>query len=400
MKKVAIFIPNLKMGGAQKSLVSLLNELDLNQLHVSLYLLQKENDLLEQVPSEIKVHYLDNYYDVLKNQFSTKLKKDIIIALCKGKVRYTIRKIRHTLKYLKFSRTGLHEEQKIWSLVKNSSESVDIVADYCVSFMQGSMTYYLIDKVSTNAKKIEVLNTDYKKAGYSSDFDKYYFDQLDNIVCLSDEVANVLKKAHPSLLRKVVICENIVSPKEIYKFASLQCDYAIPKDMLTICSCGRLAIQVKGYDLIIEAARQLKQSGIKFRWIIIGDGDGRKWMEQKISEYRLENQVILLGTILNPYPVINQCDIFVHASRFEGRTRAIREAKVLKKAIVATNFDTVSADLTNEYDGLIVPMCGKDICDAIVRLANDHDLAIKLINNISISDCTGVEKYHNMFGIL
>jgi glycosyltransferase involved in cell wall biosynthesis len=62
----------------------------------------------------------------------------------------------------------------------------------------------------------------------------------------------------------------------------------------------------------------------------------------------------MLGEKANPYPYINQCDIYVQTSRYEGKSIAIDEAKCLLKPIVVTNFPTVFDQSVTELTGLSV----------------------------------------------
>ena len=100
----------------------------------------------------------------------------------------------------------------------------------------------------------------------------------------------------------------------------------------TIVSVGRLSNE-KGFDLAVEASKILKDKNINFRWYFIGDGNQREALEQKIKSYQLQNHVLLLGLKDNPYPYIKKAKIYAQTSRFEGKSIAIDEAKILRKPI-------------------------------------------------------------------
>ena len=96
----------------------------------------------------------------------------------------------------------------------------------------------------------------------------------------------------------------------------------------------------KGIDLALEAALELVKIGRSFKWYVIGDGGERYDLETKIKEYHLENRFILLGLKANPYPYLKHAFLYVQPSRYEGKSIAIDEAKILAKPIITTNYPT------------------------------------------------------------
>ena len=55
MRKILFVIPSMRIGGAEKSLVNLLNLIDLNEYDVNLLMFKPEGDLLQQIPSGIHI---------------------------------------------------------------------------------------------------------------------------------------------------------------------------------------------------------------------------------------------------------------------------------------------------------------------------------------------------------
>lgn len=394
MKKILILISNLKMGGAQKALISLLNEIDRRKYDITVAVFDN-GELMDSVPSDIKIENWGNYYSLLTNRYDNSIRKDLIQACIKGQAKYCIKKIKQVMTY-KFEKT-LHEEQKIWKLIARNINIKVVDFDLCLSYMQGTTTYYMVDKIKCDCPKIAMMNTDYVKAGYNKEFDEKYFNSLNKIACVSSEVAENLKITFPKLKEKIVKLEDVLSPQYVQKQAQQKCDIQLNSDRISIVSCGRLAVKVKGYDLCLEAAKMLGQVRQDFCWYIIGDGDGRQWMENKIQEYNLHNLVVLLGTQINPYPIINQCDIFVQTSRFEGKCLAVREAKILKKAIVSTNFEAIYSEIKNGENGIIVQMNVNSIYKALVSLMEDNQKRQYLINNISVLKESGILEYEHLF---
>jgi len=83
MKKILILIPNLNMGGAQKALVSLLNEIDRNKYAITVAVFGGE-ELIDSIPLDIEVEKWENYYDLLENKYNKSFRKDLFQACAKG----------------------------------------------------------------------------------------------------------------------------------------------------------------------------------------------------------------------------------------------------------------------------------------------------------------------------
>ena len=107
-------------------------------------------------------------------------------------------------------------------------------------------------------------------------------------------------------------------------------------DGVRILTVGRLAHQ-KAYDIAILAMKQIRDAGYKARWYVVGEGPERKALEKQIAELRLQKDFILLGIKENPFPYYAQCDLYVHATRFEGKSIAIQEAQALGCAVIASD---------------------------------------------------------------
>lgn len=122
-----------------------------------------------------------------------------------------------------------------------------------------------------------------------------------------------------------------------------------------ITTVGRLVTQ-KGYDIAIEAAHILKEQGADFTWMVCGEGPERKMLEEKIGQYGLQKDFILLGVQANPYPYMKAGDIYVQTSRFEGYCLTLTEARILNRPCVATNFDVVYDQMVQGENGLVVEM--------------------------------------------
>ena len=168
---------------------------------------------------------------------------------------------------------------------------------------------------------------------------------------------------------------------------------------LNLVTVGRLTIQ-KGYDIAIDAARILKEKNLIFKWYFIGEGPERIKLEKMIEEYYLQDNVILKGMQINPYKYINDADIYVQTSRFEGYCITLAEARMLDKPIVTTDFDVVHDQIKHEENGLIVEMNPESIVDAIIKLVEDRNLTTYIISNLKKEKKGNVEEIKKFYKII
>ena len=149
--------------------------------------------------------------------------------------------------------------------------------------------------------------------------------------------------------------ENISSPIIIQKQSMENID--IPKADILLATLGHFCKR-KGGDLAIEVGKILKLKGINFKWFFVGNIlDKDLYKQVKLCD--LEEYFIFTGIKLNPYPYIKACDIYVHPSRFEGKSIALDEAKILCKPIVVTNFSTVKDQFKDRVNASI---CNMNAC--------------------------------------
>ena len=388
MKKNILFImSNLECGGAEKALVSMLEVFDYSKYNVDLLLFNQKGIFLNKVPKEVNIleePFGYKYYDMSAKQAI----KDL---LSKGKIKDAVGRLVSMFIY-KTEKDSSRCNQRVWKYISSTFGKLDKEYDVAIGYLEGHPIYYCVDNVKAK-QKIGFIHSDYDKMRLNYIGDKVYFKYLDKIVTVSYECGEVLKRRFPEYQDKVEIMHNIVSPKVIYKMALENID--IEKCDITLVSVGRL-IKIKGYDLAVGACKKLIDCGYDLKWYVIGEGTERNKLEELIRKYNLEDRFILLGLKENPYPYIKQADIYVQTSRFEGKSIAIDEAKILHKPIVVTNFTTVKDQIDNEINGLVIEMNSESIYKGIERLINNTNLRKKLVENLE-KEFLGNEKEINKF---
>lgn len=397
MKKNLLFImPSLTAGGGEKSLVTMLSKIDFNIYNVDLFLLDHNGLFMEFIPEEVRLLPLEENYSVFTLPLFHSLRK----FLLKGNARLAFNRIMFSLRNRSIKNIS-QREQYNWKYISNALAKIGRKYDAAIGFLEKTSTYICVDKVDAS-KKIGWVHIDYDQLGMDPRFDNNYFKSLDCIVTVSEECANILKNRFPDQKDKVKVIYNIVSPSMINKMANHdQIDVYEHKDNdeIIILSIGRLHYQ-KGFEMAVEACRRLIDRGYKIKWNIIGDGEEKEKLMALIEQNQLKDHFKLLGLKSNPYPYIKQADIYAQPSKFEGKSIAIDEAKILNKPIIVTNFSTAKDQIHDGTDGLIVDMNADAVAEGIEKLIKDSSLRKKLSLNLSRLKLGTEEEIDKFYGLL
>lgn len=362
--KMLIVINNLLCGGAQKSLISLLNRWEQDKsVSIDLLVLNQANLFFDNVPEWVTILPQTNEVNMMYLTLKQVMKKKIGVGL---KIKSIISKL-----LMKFeSHDEYNEVQKIWKAWKSNIPMLNETYDLAVSYVDGFSNYYVIDKVKAKRKILWVHN-EYDKLTYSSEYDAFYFAQANQIVTISDVCGESLKQNFPELQSKIRVIPNLSPSEMIEQMAGDMCPEEYKGKGNILISIGRLNEQ-KGFDFAIEAAKLMKQKGGRFCWFIIGEGELREQLQNQIKRNNVEEQVYLLGTKKNPYPYIKFADIFVQPSRYEGKSIVLDEAKILGKPIVITNYPSAKDSIINKQNGLIAEINADAIAETVLELLKDE----------------------------
>ena len=166
---------------------------------------------------------------------------------------------------------------------------------------------------------------------------------------------------------------------------------------VNVLSVGRFT-DAKNYDNVPDICRRVREQGIDICWYIIGYGD-ETLIRQKMKEIGMEGYVVILGKRTNPYPYMKACDIYAQPSRYEGKSVTVREAQMLCKPVVITNYATAKSQIQDGVDGVIVPKdnegCAKGIADFIRNIQLQNDI-INYLHNHDYGNVDEVEKVYRM----
>lgn len=373
MKKKLLFVnPHLDAGGAEKSLVNLLNTIDANKYDVDLFLFLQEGLFLSQVPAFVNILPHSKKFKI----FRKPLKQAMLHFVIRGQFSLAYKRFRCSQALRSTSNKSV-AEQRSWKFLSAAIGELPDQYDVAIGFLEKSSIYFIVDNIQA-CRKIGFIHTYYSELHANMDFDRKYFANLNNIVTVSEECADDLQSNFPQSKEKVKIIYNIISSKLLKKLAAEK-SAILPQN--SIISIGRL-VEIKGFDLAVEAAKILKEKGVDFHWYIIGEGKERKNLENLIEKYNLQDHFQLLGLKENPYPYIKSAKVFVQPSRYEGKSISVDEAKILSKPIILTNFTTAKDQIQNDYNGLICEMSANSLVQSIMKYFENQEFTEKVVGNL------------------
>ena len=344
--KVLVLHGHLSMGGEERVLLNVLKNLVELNYDVDLLITWNhgENNLFEnEIPEKVNYKFLfDNYNG-------------------KNKLIKEIYRIRAKTTYLK----------KVEKIIKENK--YDVIIDYSSNLLKYNnfdikvpvfawIHFSLTFGEQLSTDKIEKYKKQYKKYDKILAICDTMRDEFVEILGMDkDKVELVYNPIDLEAIRKKA--ENIDKKYENY----LKQDYFLQVSRLT----GQ-----KQPEHLVDIYYKLKQRGIKEKLYFIGNGEKVELIKQKIKEYKLENDVILLGQIENPYPFFKNAKLFVHTGKYEGLPTVLLESLALGTPVVAYDCPTGPKDIlgkNSEY-GKLIPLNDKDVfVEKVCELMNDDE---------------------------
>ncbi len=397
MKKIFIMAHSLEIGGAERALLGLLENIDTTQYQVDLFLLRHQGELMEYLPKTINLLPENPKYSALGIPISVVLRRGqfkVALARYKGK-----RKALQRIKQLKMvGDNNIINEYSHKYTMNVLPEISQVEYDLAISFM--SPHYFVAHKINAK-RKIAWIHTDYATFQVDVESELKMWNEYDNIVSISEDVSKSFLKTFPSLKSKIILIENIMPIRYMKILAkSFSVEKEMPfDDSIKLLTLGRF-VYPKKMEEIPVICKKIREINLNVKWYIIGFGNDEELIQKKIIENGMKDYVIILGKKANPYPYIKACDFYIQPSRYEGKSIAVREAQVFHKPVVITNYSTASSQLEDGMDGIIVPMDIEKTAEGIVALIKNKELQKKLCNNMKNRDYVKQKEIEKIYQLM
>lgn len=351
---------SLRMGGIERVLIEVLQNLDRNKYNISLLIEDdsgEENVFLKDVPKDIDLYFLKPESLIKKTEYHRNKRKNIF------------HKIMYELYMRKERKTTLYNTLESLDKIRGKYGEIEVFLDYD----WGARRY--INKINAKKKIIwlhssitNLLKKKSKIIRFGKNIKNY-----DKIVTICDEMKKEAEELYPFLKNKLYRCYN---PFNFERIQRLSTDVSElnekQKELLKdnyIVAVSRLDLVQKDYYTLIKGYKKSLEKGIKEKLYIIGYGRDEDKIKELIRKEKLENRIILVGKMKNPYIWMKNSKLFVHSSFYEGLPTVLIEAMICGKVVLSSNCPTGPKEILNKYD-----------CGLLFEMKNIEDLSNKLAN--------------------
>ncbi len=391
-KNIFISIQYLEIGGAERSLIGFLNAIDYTKYNVDLFVYKHTGEFFSLLPQNVNLLAESKRYKAVLSHIKDNIKSgypDIALAKAIGRIRWKLFNKKNDMEGKDDCSIFDYMFSSCLPLLPaiNAEKEYDLAISYLIP-------HRVVLKKVRAKKKIAWIHTDYSSIGINVREELPVWSAYDNIITISESVSDGFCKCFPSLKKHLFPIENILSSVTIRQQASLfrPKEIDMNPDVTRLCTIARFSYP-KGIDRAVKIAYYLKEMKVRFRWYIVGYGGEESMIKSLIAEYGMEKEFILLGKHDNPYPFLKACDIYVQPSRYEGKAVTVREALILGKPVVLTNFPTAKSHFEENKDGIIVTNEEKQGAEELGCFINDIEKRDRIRTHIEMTE------YSNEFEI-
>lgn len=394
--RIFIAIHYLELGGAEISLIGLLNAIDTSRYDVDLFVYSHRGELMKMVPSGIRLLPEIKEYAQIERPIKEVLKQGgwkIALARLWAKYQYKqyAKRVRPKEGYAIFQ----YVFDEVTPLLPNLYRYGEY--DLAISFLT---PHNIVAEKVRAKKKVAWIHTDYTRINVDVNKEFPVWSKFDNIISISSEVTKTFSQVFPSLYSKIIEINNILSPLFVRSRAeNFIATFSKKKTEISLLSVGRYVSQ-KNFDNVPDICRRIREMGCNVYWYIIGYGGDEALIRSKIEEAGMKDYVILLGKKENPYPYMKACDMYVQPSRFEGNSVTVREAQMLCKPVVVTDYPTAGSQIKQGVDGVIVPLDNAKCAQGIAEVIRNKDLQSKLTAYLQTHDYGNEREVEKLYQLI
>lgn len=345
---------SMEMGGVEKVMLSLLNNLDRKKFEMTVCLNINQGELRDEFPKHVRKVFL------------TRGKEDFSGNTVLQKIQLILRKLR------------LQKIQKQPAIAdKLLGEQYDI---------EIGMTYgdfpAVLNSTNKNSKKIGWFHSEINLPKLQPLVPGILknFPEFDQMIYCSQKIKDMMHQYYPDLQyppEEVII--NAIPVDEIRKKADEPVT-GLPAGPVFV-SIGRLHSR-KGYHKLVLAHARLMADGFHHSVIVVGDGEEFQNLKQQIADNKVEDTFILAGNKMNPYPYVKNADYFILPSESEAWPLVIAEALILQKPVIATRTGDIPAMVDHGKTGYLINYETDEMYASMKKFLTEPELISEMKKNL------------------
>lgn len=396
MKKLLIVSFDLEVGGVERSLISLLHELENAPYQIDLFLYRHSGEFMEFIPKHVNLLPEIKEYTSFRKTIKTLFKESLYQL---GTARL-IAKFSAEIEGKKYAleEPGYRQMQNMWRRSLKYLPMIEGHYDTAVSYL---WPHYTVAEKVTADNKAAWIHTDFSTVEVNPLRDEMMWKQFDSIVAVSESCRKAFISVYPLLTDRTCVVENMSSASGIQAEAEKMEAEEMEGTEFKIVTVARLS-HAKGIDLAIEAVKLLEAEELnEFIWYIVGFGGEEDKLKQQIKAYGLESKIIFLGKKVNPYPYLKKADLYVQPSRYEGKAVTVTEAQIMGLPVLITNYATAASQVVHGETGWVTTLSPEGIAEGIKELKSNAALRKSLkkgCREYDFSPTKDISRFHELVG--
>lgn len=394
-EKILFVYDSMMIGGTTTALLSLIDTIDREKYDIYLILYTNTGPLIDEIPNYVKL--LNPACK--KIRFLGYRKRKIIKTVLNGRLFLALRAWK---KYKNTPKGNLRQILTHYGMKAqvSLSRTVKEEFDYAIGFMEGWADEYVASSKIKAKKKFVWIHPQYKSCFLIPEIDEKIIKKVDGVVIISSNCMGQFLEFFKKFESKVNVIPNITSSECLKKKADKE-EVIVKNGNINFCTVARCDIQVKGLDRLLKCFYELKKEGLtkSVLWHFIGGGKEFEYFKNEVKKLQLNDVVVLYGDKLNPLPYLKQMDVFVLASRYEGKPVSVTEAQILGVPCIVTKYESASAQVHHSHNGLVVNNDYESIYNAIKGVIENPSQILEWKKNTlqgEFSNEYDIEKFYEL----
>lgn len=371
--KIIFVIDALRQGGIRTSFFNLINNIDLNKYDISLFSFHITEDDINQLPKGLNVILPNSLFDLAASTGEEVYKK--------SKSKYFFRKCLALA-------CKVFNSDRIYDIIfktENRKFNYDVAISFTNNVGDHSLYFgsnkFVLNKISSK-KKISWIHANYEAMNLDTNINNNEYNDFDKIIAVSEETKDQFLKFNEEKRNKVCVIYNLINKKQLNIKSNENIDINISNNLLNFITISRID-ENKDLSKAIDISLYLKSKGLKFKWLILGDGPLLEQLIEKTNSYKLNDCIEWYGYVNNPYPLLKQSDLYISTSKSEGYSLSIVEALFFSIPVLCGYYPSAKECISNE-SGWIINNNVSSYCEFLQDLINNKKILFDKKRTVSI----------------
>ena len=337
MAKTKILFVNdeMQMGGVARVLNTLLKNLDPDKYEMDLLVLHPHGVLMDDIPDY--VHLIDS------SKFFYPVDQSLSDLFGMVQIPMLLRKLR----LLFYMKSGLIKHKITSARKKLLNKKYDVE----LAVKEGFCTIFVA--YGDTPRKLNWVLTDYSACNFSKNHMRLLNEALAHIdLNIADSRGALDAYAKVFNINAGVVAHNLMDFSKVETGLQQSLPTLKLPDCPKIIAVARFHPQ-KALDRLLKASLYATQKGLNHHVFLVGDGSEEINLRAFVKANNM-TYVTFMGVMVNPYPLVKACDLYVLSSKFEGFATIVNESLICTTPVLATNVSGIHEQLNDPNTGWIV----------------------------------------------